>query len=159
MEFRNISGFEFVKAGRFVSTDIPYRFKWWSSFLKIEFFDERYERADETAYLLAAGDNILYAGEFTYNLRDRWLSRGYVNHHMYGNIEEFLKTNQKLFIWLAVEPYCSVENHGQINISKSLEQQVIKDFCPPWNRRNKHSGSPEWRKKNCIKLNTYINSP
>ena len=159
MEFRNISGFEFIKAGEFVKTDVPCSFKGWDSYIKIDFSDERYERADETVYVVTTGNNILYVGEFTYNLRDRWLSRGYVNHHMYSKIEEFLKSNQELSIWLAVEPYCNIENHGQLNISKSLEQHILKDTSPDWNLRNKHSGSSEWRVKNCIKLNTFINVP
>lgn len=161
MEFRNISGFEFIKAGEFVKTDIPCNLKRWDSYIKIIFSDERYERADETVYVVTTGEKILYVGEFSYNLRDRWLTRGYVNHHMYTKINEFLenKSNQELSIWLAVEPYCHIESHGQLNISKSLEQRILNDKSPDWNRRNKHSGSLEWRTKNCIKLNTFINAP
>ncbi|SIS90947.1 hypothetical protein [Neptunomonas antarctica] len=159
MEFRNISGFEFVKAGEFVKTDIPCNLKRWDSYIKINFFDKRYERADETVYVVTTGENILYVGEFSYNLRDRWLTRGYVNHHMYSNINDFLESNQELYIWLAVEPYCNIESHGKLNISKSLEQHILNDTRPNWNRRNKNSGSVEWRVKNCIKLNTFINIP
>lgn len=158
-DIKVISGFEFIKAGSFAISDNPYEFKDWTSEIVMNLYDERYEKADETAYFITDGDEILYAGEFTYNLKDRWISKGHVNHHMYDNIDKLLKEGRSPVIWLAISPYCEIPEYGEINISKSIEQQILRDFQPKWNSRNKHSESKEWRDKNCIRLDSYVRQP
>ncbi len=154
---KTIAGFEFIKAGVFKFSSSPYKFKNWTSELVLDLFDERFEKADETAYLLMEGNEILYVGEFTYNLKDRWLSKSHVNHHMYDHIEVALKSGRTIAIWLAVSPYCTIDGHGELNISKSLEQAILIKHQPKWNSRNKQSAAPKWRNKHCIKLNTFVN--
>lgn len=157
--FRKVSGFDFLKAGDFSFADTPYKFKRWESNLILNLYDERYRNADETAYIVTSNEVILYAGEYTYNLQERWLSKNYVNHHMYDNIESLIAQGKEASLWLAIEPYCEISEYGLLNISKSLEQQIIKDYQPEWNSRNRHSGSSEWRDKNCLNLNSFIQKP
>lgn len=138
-EIRKVSGFEFIKAGTFSVSNKQYKFKNWTSEIVMELLDERYENADETAYLLMYEDQILYVGEYTYNLKERWISKGHVNHHMYDNIYSFIKEGKNTSIWLAISPYCNIPGYGEINISKSIEQQIMRKHKPAWNLRNKHS--------------------
>lgn len=156
--YRKISGFHFIKAGDFLFADTPCKFKSWESNLILDLYDERYRNADETVYLVTHNDTILYVGEYTYNLKERWLTKNYVNHHMYDKIESQLTLGKEISLWLAIKPYCEVAEFGLLNISKSLEQQIIKEYKPEWNSRSRHSGSDEWR-KNCLKLNSFIKNP
>ncbi|MEH6628953.1 MAG: hypothetical protein V7739_21135 [Motiliproteus sp.] len=156
-EFQNIEGFEFVNAGDFVVSDAPYQFKGWESKIALRLHDERYEKADETVYFITCEGIILYVGEYTYNLKDRWLSKNHVNHHMYDNIENLLITEGKLLsLWLAISPYCETPAHGELNVSKALEQQIMRRHQPEWNTRNKHSEAKEWRARNCVRLDSFI---
>lgn len=159
-EIHTYSGFQFIKSGDFKPSDNPYKFKDWTSKLVIDLYDERYAKADETAYLLMSDNlEIMYVGEFTYNLEDRWLSKGHVNHHMYDKIEDAISKGINISIWLAISPYFEVSDYGEINISKALEHQIMREYKPSWNTRNKQSEAKKWRAKNCIKLNTFINTP
>ena len=154
---RTWSGFQFIKSGMFKISDRPYKFKNWTSELVIDFYDKRYAKADETVYLLISENfEMMYVGEFTYNLEDRWLSKGHVNHHMYDKIEESINKGHVITIWLAISPYCVVEGCDDLNVSKALEQQIMREYQPKWNARNKQSEAREWRAKNCVKLNTFI---
>jgi hypothetical protein len=156
-DFRKISGFEFLKAGEFFRSDEPYQFKDWESQLVLKLQDERYEKADETAYLLMDDERILYVGEYTYNLKDRWISKNHVNHHKYDNIYELVDKGKSITLWLALSPYCEIQGYGELNVSKSLEQQIMRDHpseCE-WNSRNKQSEAREWRAKNCIRLDSF----
>jgi len=155
-EFRNELGFDFIKAGSFLFSGEPYKFKNWTSKIVLSLFDERYEKADETVYLLTSEEAILYVGEFSYNLNDRWISKNHVDHHMYDNIEKLLTEGRVVSIWLAVSPYCGIPEYGEINISKSIEHQLVRDYQPEWNLRNRHSAAKEWREENCIRLDSFI---
>lgn len=146
----------FVKAGDFQLSVNPYHFKTWTSKIILNLYDEKYEKADETVYLVTYNDEILYVGEFTYNLKDRWISKNHVNHHMYENIEKLLTDGKIPSIWLAISPYCEIPELGELNISKSLEQKIMRDNQPKWNSRNKQSKVEEWRHKNCIRLDSFI---
>ncbi len=154
-----ISGFKFIRAGIFRFSESPYHFKNWTSKLSIEFDDERYEKADETVYFLMSDEKILYVGEFTYNLKNRWLSKNHVNHHMYDEIESFLTEGKSISLWLAISPFCQIPEYGELNLSKALEHQIMKDHKPIWNSRNIQSGAKEWREKNCIRLDSFLKEP
>jgi hypothetical protein len=158
-DYRSVSGFEFIKAGEFLISEQPYQFKDWTSKLVLKLYDERYEKAEETVYLLTSEDQILYVGEFTYNLKDRWISKNHVNHHMYDNIEKFVVTGKTIFFWLAISPFCEIPEYGELNVSKALEQQVMREHQPEWNSRNKQTGAKEWRSKHCIRLDSFVKSP
>ncbi len=155
-EIRKISGFRFVKVGQFLLSDKPYQFKNWTSKIVLSLYDKKYEKADETVYLVMSDHEILYVGEFTYNLKDRWISKNHVNHHMHNNIEELLTRGKNLSIWLAISPYCETPEIGELNISKSLEQWIMREYQPKWNSRSKSSESKEWRCNNCIRIDSFI---
>jgi hypothetical protein len=158
-EFIKISGFDFVKAGEFQFSEEPYQFKTWTSKLLLKLFDDRYEKADETAYLIMCEEQILYVGEFTYNLKDRWISKNHVNHHMYDNIVNSLNEGKVISLWLAISRFCEIAEHGELNVSKALEQHIMREYQPIWNSRNKQSESKEWREKNCIRLDSFMTKP
>jgi len=158
-EFRKICGFIFVKVGGFFFSDKPHQFKNWTSEIVINLTDERFEKADESVYVITCNDGLLYVGEYTYNFKARWISQGHVNHHMYDNIYNSLKDGKDINIWLAVSPYVVIPEYGEMNISKSLEQEITKQYKPEWNSRNKNSDAKEWREKNCIRLDSFIDSP
>ncbi|ALO35861.1 hypothetical protein CMT41_14875 [Colwellia sp. MT41] len=74
---------------------------------------------------------------------------------MHDNIESSLKADKQLFLWLCVSPYCDVAGNGKLNISKSLEHQIMSNHNSPddlWNKRNKGTTAKEWRVKHCINI-------
>jgi hypothetical protein len=149
LETKQESGFEFVKAGEFSLSDTPCRLKNYTLTVKLNLYIQDFEKADETAYFITCEDEIVYVGEYTYNLKDRWLTRGHANHHMHDNIETALKSDKQLYLWLCVSPYCDLPDNCKINISKSLEQKIMNKHLPEWNRRNKGSTAKDWRAKHC----------
>ncbi len=155
-----VVGFKFIKVGEFKFSEKPHKFKTWVSELSVNLYDERYEKADETVYLMIdEKEEILYVGEFTYNLNDRGLCKKYVDHHQYENIESALKEKKDISLWLAISPYCAIKGCGELNISKSIEQQIVIVHQPKWNKRGKQLGSEDfqgWRDKNCIRLDSFL---
>ena len=156
-DYIKVSGFDFVKVGEFRFSEKPYQFKNWTSDLMLNLCDPIYEKADETTYLLIIDEKIMYVGEFTYNLKSRWISKNHVNHHMYDNIEKSLQEEKVISLWLAISPYYKIPDCGEeLNVSKALEQHIMRKEQPPWNLRNKQSEAKEWREKNCIRLDSLI---
>jgi hypothetical protein len=128
---RSFLGFEFFKAGEFKITNQSHKFKHWESKIIIDLHDEQYKTHKESIYIVMNVDDMLYVGEFIYSFQDRWLGGGnYVNHHRYKDIKECLDKGDGLSIWLATHPYS-----GELNVSRSLEYQIIKDCKPKWNHR------------------------
>ena len=163
-ESKKILSFDFVKAGKFILSGEPCQFKNWQSHVLLKLIDEKFERADETAYVIICETTILYVGEYAYNLRDRWHSKNYVNHHMHNNIKSALEEGRELSLWVAISPYIEIteiENPElrELNLSKSLEQHILKHYLPEWNLRNKNSSAKEWRKKHSIRLDSFIKNP
>jgi hypothetical protein len=161
--FKKCLGFDFVKAGDFYLADEPRtgsdKNGPWEVYASLELFDKRYRKADETVYFVTADYEIMYVGEYTYNFEDRWLSGNYVNHHKYLEIEMELKEKREVSIWLAISPYCEAGDIEEFNLSKSLEQEILRKIDPPWNSRNKTAKWKKWRADNCIKINTLVGKP
>jgi len=149
LETKQESGFEFVKAGKFSLSDTPCQLKNYTLTVKLDLYIQDFEKADETAYFITCEDKIVYVGEYTYNLKDRWLTRMHANHHMHDNIENSLEAEKQLYLWLCISPYCDIAGEGKLNISKSLEQKIMNVRKPEWNKRNKNSEAKEWREEHC----------
>ncbi|WP_018983656.1 GIY-YIG nuclease family protein [Salinimonas chungwhensis] len=150
---KHLLGFEFLKVGTFSFADTPCQLKTWVSEIVLNLTDVRYEKIGETLYFITRGEDIVYIGEFTYTLKNRWLSKGYVVHHIYDKLAEALREGTELAMWVAVSPYVDIPQMGELNISKSLEQKMIKHFKPGWNKRNRYSADNEnWVTKHCLRL-------
>lgn len=152
LEIKKESGFEFVKVGEFSISDAPCQLKNGPLTVKLDLYIQDFEKADETAYFITCDDKIVYVGEYTYNLKDRWLTRGHANHHMHDNIENSLNNKQQLFLWLCISPYCDIAGNEKLNVSKSLEHKIMsnhKNHNDLWNKRNKGTAAKEWREKHC----------
>ncbi|MBE8190537.1 MAG: hypothetical protein HAW58_06815, partial [Candidatus Thioglobus sp.] len=130
--------------------------------VSLKLYSDDYKKADETAYLVYSDKELKYAGEYTYNLEDRWLSgnkrakTNYSNHHKNDKIKKELDSGKEVSLWLAVSPYCTVKGK-EINIGKSIEQEILRDSNPEWNTRNTNNGAKNWRSKNCIRLDEFKN--
>ncbi|WP_218354992.1 hypothetical protein [Alteromonas lipotrueiana] len=146
-------GFEYLKIGNFSFADTPCQLKTWVSEILLNLRDARYEKIGETLYFISRDEEIVYIGEFTYTLKSRWLSKGYVVHHIYDKLAEALREGSELAMWVAVCPYVNIPDMGELNISKSLEQKMIKHLKPDWNIRNRYSADKEiWVTKHCMRL-------
>lgn len=153
-------GFQFVKAGVFYLADEPWKGNDktgpWAIRASLKLVDDQFRKADETVYLIFSDDELKYVGEYTYKLEDRWLYNEYVNHHKYKEIEEEISEGKVVSMWLAVLPYCEAGEIKQLNISKSLEHEIIKQCSPEWNKRNQTKKWEVWRSENCIKVSDIV---
>jgi hypothetical protein len=157
-EFKKFLGFEFVKAGEFYLADIPWKGKKgeWEIYASIKLTSESFRKADESAYVVLSDSELKYVGEYTYSLEDRWLSGSYINHHKSDLIEQELKLDKKVTLWLAVKPYAMTPDNLSINISKSLEQELLRQCDLDWNKRSKIKKWESWRAENCIPVSEII---
>jgi hypothetical protein len=78
-EYKNVNGFEFVKVGNFYINNQPleitYKGKKDKVSISLGLINEQFKNADESAYLICSEDELVYVGEFSYNLEDRWLRK------------------------------------------------------------------------------------
>ena len=159
----NIFNIPFVKVGSFYIADEPWtgydkKHGYWKVISKFQPVHDAVLKADENVYLVIVNDDIVYVGEYIYNLEDRWFknSNGYVNHHIWKEIDEELKQRNDVSLWLCHYPYIDLPDGSELNIAKSLEQRIIDEYKPKWNKRNDRTKWKAWRKKNCIRINTIL---
>jgi len=160
---KTIFNLHFVKIGSFYLAKIPWvgKNKQWGDWVvnsKFEPVNNKVLKADENVYLVIVNDVITYVGEYIYNLEDRWFknSNGYVNHHTWKEIDEALEQGKDVSLWLCHNPFIALPDGSELNIAKSLEQKIIDEFSPEWNKKSNRSKWLEWRKKNCIRINDII---
>jgi hypothetical protein len=157
---KKIVGFEFIKAGVFYLADIPWEGRdntgSWSIRASIKLVHKRFHQADETVYIIESDDELRYVGEYSYNFADRWLHKDYVNHHKYNEIENDLLNHKTVSIWLAISPYLRTKEIEQFNISKALEQEILRRYSPEWNKRNRINRHEQWRRRNCEKVSDIV---
>ncbi len=160
---RNIAGFEFIKVGEFYEDEDAIEAKVngiKSSFnLCIKFIDNNIRKVGESAYVVMVGDDIVYVGEYSFNFQDRWLRQEkYSWHHIDYKIPDELKKGNVVTIWLTVDPYVVLSNGVNFNVSKSIEQEILRASGNSlWNKRGKLKKNEEWIEKNCFKLVDIIN--
>jgi hypothetical protein len=153
-----VHGFEFIKAGDFYLAETPWKGKNKNFNIRasLKLTSEKYRQADETTYLIYSGIDLKYVGEYTYNLNDRWLSGNYVNHHKSDLIEKELELGKEVSIWLAISPFAIINESIKINISKSIEHEILRKDDIEWNKRNRIKKWEEWRTKNCIPVEKIV---
>jgi len=155
---KKILGFDFVQAGYFYSSGTPYviqrgarKGQAWEVDTAIHFLDERFLLSDESVYLIFGygDDTPKYVGEYTFYLQDRWVKKAngfyYADHHMVEKIDSLLKTNdqapneERSTLWVAIDPFVVFPDSRRVNISKTLEYEIIKQYRPKWNIRGQAS--------------------
>lgn len=176
-DIKTILGYQFVKVAHFYSCGKPYEIKKgkrkgekWSVDTAISFYDGRFIIADESAYVIFAGDEAIprYVGEYIFNLRSRWVKElnGYLyaDHHMIKKIDLALKekstlpVEDRVTLWVAIDPYAITPDGSKINISKSLENEIMRRDDLSWNTRGQVKSYEKKRAKECIKLSSIIPS-
>jgi hypothetical protein len=166
--YKELIGFKFVKVGDFRINDKPLsvRYKGDTAEVKVslKLIDESFLKSDESAYLIYAEDELVYVGEYSYNLKDRWLKKeDYIWHHTDIEIEKAL-ASKTVSLWLAIDPYLMLpDNSEKINVSKSIEQEILRRYSPSkdsdkpwWNKRGKVGNDPERRDLNCERVTKII---
>jgi hypothetical protein len=153
----DIAGFKFIEVGIFYVSDEPleakYNGKNTLASVCIKLRHDTFKKVGESAYILFVDEDLVYVGEYSYNLEDRWLKKGkYVWHHKDNDILKALKENRRVTLWLSMNPYITIENGNSINISKSIEQEILKRLPLPWNVRGKLNKNEKWIEQNCIKF-------
>lgn len=154
LNYKTVNGFKFVKVGDFYINQEPknitYRGKPEIITVSLKFTNELFRQSDESAYLVFSEDKLVYVGEYSYNLEDRWLrNKVYVWHHQDEKIENELKQRKEVSLWVVVNPMINLSEGTKLNISKSIEQEILKNNKPPWNKRGEFNKWVEWRKTNC----------
>lgn len=158
---REILGFKFIDVAEFVMTEKP---KKWSSFSvnenpqitgwpKIKWHHHDFSQADEGVYLFFVNDNKLpsYVGEFSYNIKDRMITYGVMDHHKVGFVAESLYNGDHVSMWLLHNPIININNHN-FNISKTLESEILRKYSETalsWNRRGRLHVNKKWKERNC----------
>lgn len=161
LEKKIMYGYEFVKVGTFHLAEEPhpvtYNGKKTTINVVLDLVDKSFAKADESVYMVCKNGNECYVGEYSYNLTERWLRKGeYIWHHMDEKIEEELRSGCNIDIWIATNPYINI-NGKMINISKSIEQEILKDKEPPtWNKKGQLDKWAEWREIHCKKVSDII---
>jgi hypothetical protein len=160
-EYKNVNGFEFVKVGNFYINNQPleitYKGKKDKVSISLGLINEQFKNADESAYLICSEDELVYVGEFSYNLEDRWLRKKvYVWHHKDELIEQEILKNKNVSLWLIVNPFVQISDNTSINISKSIEQEILKKKKPLWNKRGEFIKWEKWKKDNCVLVTEII---
>ena len=160
-EEKKVAGFSFIKIGKFYNNEesipVKYEGKNIDITLSLNLFNDEFKKIGESAYLIFSDNDLMYVGEYSFNLKDRWLRNGeYVWHHKDRKILDALNENKNVTLWITLNPYIKIDKDFTINISKSIEREVLKQREVPWNRRGKTKIYKEWICDNCIKLEDII---
>ena len=160
-QFKDIAGFRFVKIGVFYLSNSPKQVKYNGETvnlrLSLELISEDIKKLEESAYLLFADDELMYVGEYSFDLKDRWLRNGdYVWHHKDNEILSNLDNKRNVSIWATLNPYIEIEDGSTINISKSIESEILKKYDLLWNKRGKIRKNESWISKNCLKMSEIL---
>ena len=142
-------GFKFAKVAvadlTTTTTDIKYNgevTKDWD--LVLEFIYPDGEFADQSTYLVFVDDQLKYVGQYSGIFADRWLLKRngvfYIDHSKNDyEIQKLLKSPDppEISIWLSLAPFLTAPDGERWNINKALEQRMILEFQPEWNRTGK----------------------
>ncbi len=159
-ETQTIYGFDFVKIGEFYENKEPLITRNKKPYnLCINLIDDGFAKLGESAYVVLVEDEIRYVGEYVYNFKDRWLRQEiYSWHHIDHNIPSVLEEDKSVTIWVTINPYITIGDN-EINISKSIENEILKNHTNPdrlWNKRGKLRENKEWIKKNCKRFHEIV---
>ncbi|WP_429885882.1 hypothetical protein [Geoalkalibacter halelectricus] len=154
-DYKTVNGFMFVKVGEFYINKEPkkiiYRGNPETITVSLKFTDELFRKSDESTYLIFSEDELVYVCEYSYNLEERWLrNRIFIWHHKDEDIENELKQGKEVSLWLVLNPIINLSEKIKINISKSIEQEILKCNKPAWNKRGGYFKWAEWKNSNCL---------
>ncbi len=76
---KKYAGFDFIEVGHFYESNDSHDVRWngknISINLCIKLIDPSICKIGESAYLILVEDDVMYAGEYSYNFEDRWLKK------------------------------------------------------------------------------------
>lgn len=146
MKTKEFCGFTFIHAGDFYINTIksPKKYKWGDVnntydhiTTCIRFSEENLPDKVEQAYIITVDNEVVYVGEFSNSLRDRWLKTdNYIWHNKDHLIYAELTRKAEVALWLTKDPYVDISGGLKINISKSIEHHILKNNNLAWNQRH-----------------------
>lgn len=156
-EEKKVAGFTFIRIGDFYHNETPiivkYKGKETPITLSLKLFNDEFKKIGESAYLIFSDEELMYVGEYSFNLADRWLRNGeYVWHHKDKNISNAINKQKNVSFWITLNPHVKINDDITINISKSIESEVLKQLDAPWNTRGKTKKYKQWINTNCVKI-------
>ena len=160
--YKDIRGYEFVKVGKFIkkngksyTTDQGPNSV--TLTVLIEFINDLFKKIDESVYAVLINDkNLVYIGEYSYNLKHRWIKGDdFAWHQTVNKISDEIDKKNCVSLWVICDPFIEIEGK-KINISKSIEHEILKEEIPSWNNKGKMAQHIEWRQNNCISMNRII---
>jgi hypothetical protein len=145
----NIEGFTFKLAGDFFINPIksPKKYKWGDNqktfdhiTTSINFMEDGADQKTEQAYVVTVDREVVYVGEFSGTLRERWLKvDNYIWHNKDHLIYKAILNGKNVSLWLIVDPCIKISSGLEINICKSIEHHILKNNNLLWNQRNNKS--------------------
>ncbi|WP_039926872.1 hypothetical protein [Alcanivorax sp. DG881] len=134
------SKYEFVKVGRFVKSKTPLKVRFEGKddevTMELELCHEDIKKVGECVYLVTVDGVPVYVGEYSRTLESRWLRSGnYIWHNKDLLIVEEVNSGRRVDFYLAKNVYVMI-NEREVNISKSIEHDILQVENLPWNTRN-----------------------
>lgn len=154
----NFLDYKFVEIGEFKISKIPleviYGGKADKVTVELELYSDKYKQIGESVYLIVLDGEPHYVGEYSKNLDSRWFKKeNYIWHHKDIHISKALNNGAKVKLFLIDSPFINLENGNELNISKSIEHDILKKKNLKWNKRNNSLEKvSELRLEECIKL-------
>jgi len=146
---KEVCGYDFVKIGNFYNADVPIKAKFQGNevenyTLAIKLIDEKFLKAEQSAYLLFKNDEIVYAGYYSSTLLNRWFRKQGNIYYVWHGVEEkndlkddFIKRPEQYSLWISYNPYATKDNGEKVNISKFIEDIIISQIQPKFNKVGK----------------------
>jgi flagellar biogenesis protein FliO len=137
-------GYEFVKVGKAqwceegIVAKHEGKEQTWHAALSL--VDERFLDAEQSVYMVKVDDEITYIGVYTDSFETRWLkAKRYFWHsvNVDDKITALIKQGREVTVWLTTNPYASIDDRS-INVSQSIEYELIKAIKPEWNTTHKN---------------------
>jgi hypothetical protein len=134
------SKYEFVKVGQFVKSKAPLKVRFEGKddevTIELQLYHEDIKKVGECVYLVTVDGVPMYVGEYSRTLESRWLRSGnYIWHNKDLLIIEEVNSGKRVDFYLAKNVYVMI-NGREINISKSIEHDILQVEHLPWNKRN-----------------------
>jgi hypothetical protein len=144
MKTINLAGFDFIKIGTAercgTGVKVKQRKKEYQWHLALNLIHDDFADAEQSTYLVYVEDELVYVGEYTSSFAERWLKqRKYFWHseNVDDKVNDHVKNGKKVSVWISVNPYLDGPNGEMINVNKAIEQRIIEQYLPPWNKRGK----------------------
>ena len=141
---RPIGPYMFIRVGRSVLCETgmvmpgsapPRR---WQAALELE--NPEFRFAGQSVYAFMLEDEVMYVGQYTNTLQARMLNRGRYFWHgdaVDNRIYRLLKIGKSVTLWLSLDPFIGVGKGEKLNISHTIEYELIRLLGPQWNTLHK----------------------